>query len=142
MLVPTGLFFEVPEGYEAQVRARSGLAVKYGIGLVNGIGTVDADYRGEVKVPLINWGSEPFVIRNGERIAQVVINRIEQVEMVSAEELSETELAQFCVDLPRYKRPRKIIFAPVIRNATGKIDKPKLREIYCGVRLVEKQNNS
>ena len=91
MLVPTGLFFEVPEGYEAQVRARSGLAVKYGIGLVNGIGTVDADYRGEVKVPLINWGSEPFVIRNGERIAQVVINRIEQVELVSAEELSETE---------------------------------------------------
>ena len=57
-------------------------------------------------------------------------------------ELSEMELAQFCVDLPRYKRPRKIIFAPVIRNATGKIDKPKLREIYCGVRLVEKQNNS
>ena len=91
MLVPTGLFFEVPEGYEAQVRARSGLAVKYGIGLVNGIGTVDADYRGEVKVPLINWGSEPFVIRNGERIAQVVINRIEQVELVPAEELSETE---------------------------------------------------
>ncbi len=64
------------------------------------------------------------------------------VQVKEGMELSETELAQFCVDLPRYKRPRKIIFAPVIRNATGKIDKPKLREIYCGVRLVEKQNNS
>ena len=64
------------------------------------------------------------------------------VQVKEGMELSETELAQFCVDLPRYKRPRKIIFAPVIRNATGKIDKPKLREIYCGVRLVEQQNNS
>ena len=71
-LVPTGLFMEIPEGYEVQIRARSGLAIKKGIGLVNGIGTIDSDYRGEVKVPLINWGQEPFTVSNGERIAQMV----------------------------------------------------------------------
>ena len=90
-LVPTGLFFEVPEGYEAQVRARSGLAIKKGIGLVNGIGTVDSDYRGEIKVPLINWGTEPFVINNGERIAQVVITSYERVKIKLVSELSDTE---------------------------------------------------
>ena len=90
-LVPTGLYFEVPEGYEAQVRARSGLAIKKGIGLVNGIGTIDADYRGEVKVPLINWGDEDFVINDGERIAQVVINAYARVELEPVEELSDTE---------------------------------------------------
>jgi len=90
-LVPTGLYFEVPEGYEAQVRARSGLAVKHGIGLVNGIGTVDADYRGEIRVPLINWGDRDFVIRDGDRIAQVVINKYEKVEPEAVEVLSDTE---------------------------------------------------
>lgn len=90
-LVPTGFFIEVPEGYEAQVRARSGLAIKKGIGLVNGIGTIDADYRGELMVPLINWGQEDFVIQDGDRIAQVVINKFEQVTFRLSSELSETE---------------------------------------------------
>ncbi len=96
-LVPTGLFIELPLGYEAQVRARSGLAIKKGIGLVNGIGTVDSDYRGELMVPLINWSQEDFVIRHGERIAQMVICRYEQVELEavsSLEELSATERGQ------------------------------------------------
>ena len=90
-LVPTGLYIEVPSGYEAQIRARSGLAIKQGIGLVNGIGTIDADYRGEIKVALINWGSEPFTIHDGDRIAQMVISSYERAELIEAEELSETE---------------------------------------------------
>ena len=90
-LVPTGLYFEVPEGYEAQVRARSGLAIKHGIGLVNGIGTVDADYRGEIRVPLINWSKEDFVINDGDRIGQVIITSYEKVDIELAEELSDTE---------------------------------------------------
>ena len=90
-LVPTGLYFEVPEGYEAQVRARSGLAIKHGIGLVNGIGTIDADYRGEVRVPLINWSKEDFVINDGDRIGQVIITSYEKVEIELADELSDTE---------------------------------------------------
>ena len=90
-LVPTGLYFEVPEGYEAQVRARSGLAIKHGIGLVNGIGTIDADYRGEVRVPLINWSKEDFVINDGDRIGQVIITSYEKVDIELAEELSDTE---------------------------------------------------
>ncbi|MDD7511449.1 MAG: dUTP diphosphatase [Peptostreptococcaceae bacterium] len=90
-LVPTGLFMAVPEGYEAQVRARSGLAIKHGIGLVNGIGTVDSDYRGELMVPLINWGSEEFTINNGDRIAQVVINKYEKAELIQVSALDETE---------------------------------------------------
>jgi len=90
-LVPTGIFMELPAGYEAQVRARSGLAIKKGIGLVNGIGTIDADYRGEVKVALINWGDEPFTVSDGDRIAQVVINRYEQAEIELTDEISETE---------------------------------------------------
>ena len=91
MLVPTGLYIELPVGYEAQIRARSGLAIKKGIGLVNGIGTIDSDYRGEIKVILINWGDEDFVIENGDRIAQMVIARYERIEWEKAEELSETE---------------------------------------------------
>lgn len=91
MLVPTGLFIELPPGYEAQTRARSGLAIKYGIGLVNGIGTIDSDYRGELKVPLINWGSEDFVINSGDRIAQMVIARYEKVEIELTDSLEETE---------------------------------------------------
>lgn len=91
MLVPTGLFIELPVGYEAQIRARSGLAIKNGIGLVNGIGTIDSDYRGEIKVILINWGEEDFVIENGDRIAQMVIAKYERVEWEKTDELSETE---------------------------------------------------
>lgn len=91
MLVPTGIYMEIPEGYEAQVRARSGLAIKHGIGLVNGIGTVDSDYRGELRVPLINWGEEPFTIENGDRIAQVVIARYTRAELTLADSLSDTQ---------------------------------------------------
>jgi len=90
-LVPTGLFIELPEGFEAQVRARSGLALKYGIGIVNGIGTIDSDYRGEIKIPLINWGDEDFVIRHNDRIAQLVICRYEKVLWEQVETLQETE---------------------------------------------------
>lgn len=91
MLVRTGLFMEIPEGFEGQVRARSGLAIKKGIGLVNSIGTIDSDYRGEIMVPLINFGSEDFIINDGDRIAQMVIVRYEKVDIVGIEELSETE---------------------------------------------------
>ena len=90
-LVPTGLFFQIPKGYEAQVRARSGLAIRNGIGLVNGIGTVDSDYRGEIKVPLINWSNEDFTIHNGDRSAQVVINKYEYGEFEITDKLSYTE---------------------------------------------------
>ena len=90
-LVPTGLFIELPEGYEAQIRPRSGLAFKFGISLVNTPGTIDADYRGELKILLINLSNEPFEIIDGERIAQMVIARYEQVELITVEELSGTE---------------------------------------------------
>ena len=90
-LIPTGIFMEIPSGYEVQIRARSGLAVKYGIGLTNGIGTIDSDYRGEIKVALINWGEEPFTVNNGERIAQMVVCSYEKAVLELAEELSDTE---------------------------------------------------
>jgi dUTP pyrophosphatase len=90
-LIPTGLFVEIPRGYEGQVRARSGLAIKKGIGLVNSIGTIDSDYRGELCVPLINFGSEPFEIENGDRIAQLVIAKFEKVEVELTDELEDTE---------------------------------------------------
>ncbi|MBR3786253.1 MAG: dUTP diphosphatase [Firmicutes bacterium] len=90
-LIPTGLFFQLEPGYEAQVRARSGLAIKKGIGLVNGIGTIDSDYRGEVCVALINWGQEDFVIENGDRIAQVVVAKYEQVDFELTDCLDETQ---------------------------------------------------
>ena len=90
-LVPTGLFMEIEPGFEVQIRARSGLAVKHGIGLINGIGTIDSDYRGEVKVALINLGEEPFVVNNGDRIAQMVVSRLEKVDVVAADNLNETE---------------------------------------------------
>lgn len=90
-LIPTGLSIELPVGYEAQIRGRSGLAVKKGIGLVNGIGTIDSDYRGDIGVILINWGEEDFVIENGDRIAQMVITKYERVEWEEAEDLTETE---------------------------------------------------
>ena len=90
-LIPTGIFMELPPGCEAQVRARSGLAIKNGIGLVNGIGTVDSDYRGELLVPMINWGEKDFTIRDGDRIAQVVINKYEQATFELSESLDSTE---------------------------------------------------
>jgi len=90
-LVPTGIFMALPPGYEAQVRPRSGLALKHGITVLNTPGTIDADYRGEVCVILVNLSSEPFVIADGERIAQMVIARHEQAEWEQVEVLSETE---------------------------------------------------
>lgn len=90
-LVPTGLFIELPEGYEAQVRARSGLAIKHGISLVNGIGTIDSDYRGEIKVILINLGDDDFTINSGDRIAQMVFIKHEQVDFDLVDELKDTE---------------------------------------------------
>lgn len=90
-LIPTGLYIEIPEGYEGQVRPRSGLAFKHGITVLNTPGTIDADYRGELKQILINLSDEPFVINNGDRIAQIVFTRCEQAEMVEVENLSETE---------------------------------------------------
>lgn len=89
-LIPTGLFIELPAGYEIQIRARSGLAVKYGIGLTNGIGTIDSDYRGEIKIPLINWGEEAFTINNGDRIAQMIVCKYERVEVEVVDRLSDT----------------------------------------------------
>ena len=91
VLIPTGLYIEIPEGYEGQVRPRSGLAFKHGITVLNTPGTIDADYRGELKQILINLSNEPFVINNGDRIAQIVFARCEQAEMVEVDELSETE---------------------------------------------------
>ena len=91
MLVPTGLFMALPEGMEAQVRPRSGLAIKHGITVLNSPGTIDADYRGEVCVILINLSTEPFVINDGERIAQMVIARHERAEWVGVDVLDETE---------------------------------------------------
>lgn len=90
-LVPTGLFIALPEGYEAQVRPRSGLALKKGITVLNSPGTVDADYRGEIGVILINLSNEPFIINDGERIAQMVIARHEQAEWQEVEVLDETQ---------------------------------------------------
>lgn len=91
VLVPTGLYIALPAGFEAQVRPRSGLAIKKGITVLNSPGTIDADYRGEVCVILVNLSNEPFVIADGERIAQMVIARHEQVEWCEVEVLGETE---------------------------------------------------
>lgn len=93
-IVPTGLFMEIPVGFEAQVRPRSGLAFKHGITVLNSPGTIDADYRGEVKVLLINHGTEPFEIKNGERIAQMVIAKHETATWEIVTELSETGRGQ------------------------------------------------
>jgi dUTP pyrophosphatase len=89
-LVPTGIFIGIPEGYEAEVRPRSGMAIKYGVTVLNTPGTIDADYRGEVKVILINLGSEPFTINNGDRIAQMVFKKVARVDWKVVETLSET----------------------------------------------------
>lgn len=89
-LIPTGLSFEIPEGYEGQVRPRSGLALKHGIGIVNSPGTIDSDFRGEVGIVLINHGQEPYAVEPLSRIAQLVITRVEQVLIEEAESLTET----------------------------------------------------
>lgn len=89
-LVPTGLHIELPAGYEAQIRPRSGLAAKHGISIVNTPGTIDADYRGEIKVVLVNLSKEPFTVNPGERIAQMVVARHEQVEWEAVETLEES----------------------------------------------------
>lgn len=91
ILVPTGLFLELPIGYEAQVRSRSGLALKKGISCLNSPGTIDADYRGEVGVILINLSNEAFVIEDGERIAQMIIAKHERAEWMEVSQLTETE---------------------------------------------------
>ena len=90
-LIPTGLFVQIPEGYEGQVRARSGLAIKHGIGLVNSIGTIDSDYRGELKIPMINFGNESFTINSGDRVAQLVIAAYERVEPIIVSVLDVTD---------------------------------------------------
>lgn len=90
-LVSTGLFVSILQGCEGQLRARSGNAIKHGIGLINGVGTIDSDYRGELKIPLINLGSEPFYIEIGDRIAQLVIAKYTRVEIEEVETLEETE---------------------------------------------------
>lgn len=91
MLIPTGLFMAIPPGYEGQVRPRSGLAFKFGITVLNSPGTIDADYRGEVKVLLINHGQEPFMINDGERIAQLVIAKHETLTWLEVDDLDETD---------------------------------------------------
>ena len=90
VLVPTGLFIALPKGAEAQIRPRSGLAYKYGLTVLNSPGTIDADYRGEIKVLLVNLSAEPFVVRSGERVAQMVIAKHEQISWSEVEILDET----------------------------------------------------
>ncbi len=90
-LIPTGLYIALPEGYEAQIRPRSGLAIKHGISLVNTPGTIDADYRGEIGVILVNLSNEPFIVQDGERICQMVIARYQQISWEQVETLDETE---------------------------------------------------
>ena len=90
-IIKTGLYLEIPESYEAQVRPRSGLAIKHGITLLNSPGTIDADYRGEIGVILVNLSKEPFVIEDGDRIAQLVFSKVKQAEWILTEELTETD---------------------------------------------------
>ena len=90
-LLPTGFAMQLPMGYEAQIRPRSGLAVKHGIGLINSPGTIDADYRGEIKIAVINLGKKPYVFRRGKRVAQMVINRVCRVAAQLVEALDETD---------------------------------------------------
>jgi len=89
-LVPTGLAVSLPTGYEAQIRPRSGLALKHGVGMVNSPGTIDSDYRGEIGLVLINWGKTPFLIKRGDRIAQMVVTRVSRAEVLEVERLETT----------------------------------------------------
>lgn len=91
ILIPTGLFIELPQGYEAQIRPRSGLAYKHGITVLNSPGTIDADYRGEIKILLINLSNENFTIKDGERIAQMIVSKHEVIEWTPVERLSDTD---------------------------------------------------
>ena len=91
VLVSTGLRIALPQGFEAQIRPRSGLAVRHGIGILNAPGTIDSDYRGIIKIILMHWGEEPFIIRRGDRIAQMVVAPITQVKLVKTQNLSTTE---------------------------------------------------
>jgi dUTP pyrophosphatase len=93
-LIPTGFALELPVGFEAQIRPRSGLAIKHGVTLLNSPGTVDADYRGELMVILVNHGREPFIVRRGDRIAQLVIAPVASVEIAAVEDLGATERGQ------------------------------------------------
>lgn len=90
-LVPTGLFISIPEGYEGQIRGRSGLALKHGISLANGIGTIDSDYRGEIKIILLNISNQSYFIDKGDRIAQFILSKYEKIEFDEVENLEETE---------------------------------------------------
>lgn len=90
-LIPTGLYIALPDGYEAQIRPRSGLAIKHGITLLNTPGTIDADYRGEIGVIMVNLSNDPFVINDGERICQMVVAQYQQIEWQTVESLDETE---------------------------------------------------
>lgn len=90
-LIPTGIYIQLPEGYEAQIRPRSGLAVKHGVSIVNAPGTIDADYRGEIRVILVNLSNEKFTVNDGERICQMVISKHERIEWSRVEVLDETE---------------------------------------------------
>ncbi len=87
-LISTGIFLEIPEGFEGQVRPRSGLAIKHGITLINCVGTIDSDYRGEIRVPLINLGTDDFEIKRGDRMAQLVLCKYERIEFVEVEEIT------------------------------------------------------
>lgn len=89
-LIPTGLAVSVPPGYEAQIRPRSGLALSYGIGMVNSPGTIDSDYRGEIGIVMINWGSESFLIKRGDRIAQMIISRVYRADLEEMDDLDAT----------------------------------------------------
>ena len=89
-LIPTGLTVAVPPGYEAQIRPRSGLALHYGIGMVNSPGTIDSDYRGEIGIIMINWGSDTYAIRRGDRIAQMVLSKVYRADLLEVEILDET----------------------------------------------------
>ena len=88
--LPTGLAISLPSGYEAQIRPRSGLALHHGIGMVNSPGTIDSDYRGEIGIILINWGEEPFLIKRGDRIAQMIISKVYRADLVIVDDLDET----------------------------------------------------
>lgn len=90
-IIPTGIAVAIPEGYEGQVRPRSGLAIQNGIGLVNGPGTIDSDYRGEIGILLINFGKEPYTIRHGERIAQMVISEVHRATLEEVDDLPATQ---------------------------------------------------
>ena len=90
VLIPTGLAVAVPQGFEVQIRPRSGLALNHGIGMVNAPGTIDSDYRGEIRLILINWGQKPFEIKRGDRIAQMVVTRVSRAELVETKDLAET----------------------------------------------------